>query len=192
MHKYKIILFITLLLSSFTFIGYTPNSVIAIPSDILDHEYVFGPLVGVTSNDTGNVNWVISGTWRSILTNDTGSNTNENISLNNQSSGAFKAALEMIKPDGKDRHTHTLTDFVVINTTQNANSNSTIFNGTSTISLQEGPAVNIPTSIQRAYNGNVFVISIDPESVDYHFGKSPLIYGINANPEFKPLTLPDD
>ena len=152
--------------------------------DLLNHKYVFGPLVGVTSNDIGNVDWVLSGTWRSILSNDTVSNTNENVSLGNLSSGVFKAAIEMIKPDGTARHTHTLTDFVVINATQNANSNSTTFNGTSTISLRYGPAVDIPTTIQRSANGNVFTITIDPESVDYHFGKSPLIYGISANPEF--------
>src|ERR1044072_8092046 len=171
MNNLKTIISITLLISNLTFVGYISNSAIAIPSDLLVHKYVFGPLVGVTSNDTGNVDWVLSGTWRSMLSNDTVSNTNENVSLGNLSSGVFKAAIEMIKPDGTARHTHTLTDFVVMNVTQNANSNSTTFNGTSTI-------------IQRSANGNVFIITIDPESVDYHFGKSPLIYGISANPAF--------
>jgi hypothetical protein len=184
MNNLKTIISITLLISSLTFVGYISNSVIAIPSDLLNHKYVFGPLVGITSNDTGNVDWVLSGTWRSILSNDTVSNTNENVSLGNLSSGVFKAAIEMIKPDGTARHTHTLTDFVVMNATQNADSNSTTFNGTSTISLRDGPAVDIPTTIQRSANGNVFIITIDPESVDYHFGKSPLIYGISANPAF--------
>jgi hypothetical protein len=189
MKNLKILLSITLLISSLTFIEYISNSVIAIPSDLLEHKYVFGPLVGVTSNDTGNVDWVLSGTWRSILANDTISDTNENVSLSNQSSGVFKVAIEMIKPDGTGRHTHTLTDFVVMNATQNANSNSKTFNGVSTISLRDGPAVDIPTTIQRSDNGNVFMITIDPESVDYHFGKSPLIYGISANPAFMKAPL---
>jgi len=30
----------------------------------------------------------------------------------------------------------------------------------------------------------LFVIAIDPESVEHLFGKSPLIYGISGNPEF--------
>jgi hypothetical protein len=184
MNNLKAILSITLLISSLTFIGYISNSVIAIPSDLRNHEYVFGPLVGVTSNNTGNVDWVLSGTWRSTLSNDTVSSTNENVSQSNQSSGVFKAAIEMIKPDGTGRHTHALTNFVVMNAIQNADSNSTTFNGTSTISLRDGPAIDIPTTIERSANGNVFIITIDPESVDYHFGKSPLIYGITANPAF--------
>lgn len=68
---------------------------------------------------------------------------------NNQSSGAFKAVIEMIKLDGTGIHTHTLTDFVVNKVTRNADSNSTIFNGTYTISLSEGPAVDISTAIER-------------------------------------------
>jgi hypothetical protein len=176
----KTLLFVTLLISSFTVVEYVKNFAIAIPPDLLNHKHVFGPLIGVTKNDTGDVDWVIAGTWRSILTND----TNDNTTQNNQSSGAFKAAIEMIRPDGTSRHSHTLTDFVVMNSTQNADNNSTIFNGTSTISLHEGPAVDIPTSIQRSNNGNIYIVTIDPESVDYHFGKSPLIYGIVSNPQF--------
>lgn len=168
------------MISSITSIEHISSFVFAIPSDLLNHKYVFGPLVGFTENDTGSVDWVLSGTWRSILTNDTREDTNQN----NQSSGAFKAAIEMIKPDGTSRHTHALTDFVVMNTTQNSDHNSTIFSGASTVSLREGPAVDIPTTVERSSNGNVFVITIDPKSVDYHFGNSSLMYGISANPEF--------
>ena len=184
MHDFKILISIISLITSLMLIGYLSNSVNAIPSDLLNHKDFFGPLVGVVENETGEVDWVMTGTWRSILANDTIANINENATQYNQSSGAFKAAIEMIKPDGTGRHTHTLTDFVILNTTRSDNSNSTIFSGTSTISLRDGPAVDIPTTIKRSNNGNVFVIGIDPESVDYHFGKSPLILGITANPEF--------
>src|ERR1044072_5732722 len=127
----KTVLSITLLISSLTFIGYLSNSVNAIPSDILNHRDSFGPLVGISKNETGKVDWVMAGTWRSILANDTAANINANASQYNQSSGAFKAAIEMIKPDGTGRHTHTLTDFVILNTTRLDGSNATIFNGTS-------------------------------------------------------------
>ena len=184
MHNVKMVISIISLIPSLILIGFVSNSVNAVPSDILNHKYIFGPLVGVTENETGKTAWVTTGTWRSILANDTNANTNENATQYNQSRGAFKAAIEMIKPDGTGRHTHTLTDFVILNTTRSDESYSTIFNGTSTISLREGPAIDIPTHVQRSYNGNVFVIMIDPESVDYHFGNSSLIYGINGNPEF--------
>ena len=172
------------LITSLIFMGYVSNSANAIPSDILNHKDSFGPLVGVAENETGKVDWVMTGTWRSILANDTIANINENATQYNQSSGVFKAAIEMIKPDGTGRHTHTLTDFVILNTTRSDDTNSTIFNGTSTISLRDGPAIDIPTTIKRSNNGYVFAIMVDPESVNYHFGKSPLIVGITANPEF--------
>jgi hypothetical protein len=60
--------------------------------------------------------------------------------------------------------------------------NSTLYNGTSTISLQAGPATGIPTTLQKS-NDNVIIINIDPESVDNHFGKLPL-YGIRSDPQF--------
>ena len=162
-------------------IGYLSNSVNAIPQTFLDRNYVYGPLIGVTTNDTGEVDWVIAGTWRSSLTNHTDSNSITNNTQDNQAYGRFVAAIEMIKPDGTGRHTHTLTDFVVNSTSQDDQNNSTIYNGTSTISLHEGPAVDIPTIVQKSNNNNVFKIFIDPESVDYHFGKLSQIYGISAN-----------
>jgi hypothetical protein len=89
----------------------------------------------------------------------------------------------MIKPDGTGRHTHVLTEFVVLNTISTDNGNYTNYNGTSTISLREGTAVDVPTIIQKSNNDSVLMITINPESVDYHFGNSSLIYGISINSE---------
>jgi len=30
----------------------------------------------------------------------------------------------------------------------------------------------------------LFKITVDPESIDYHFSKSSLIFGVSGNPEF--------
>ncbi|MDF0681543.1 MAG: hypothetical protein P0116_11330 [Candidatus Nitrosocosmicus sp.] len=182
MQNYKYRLSATaMLLATIASIGYLSNSVNAIPAGLFKDHYIFGPLVGVTTNDTGEVDWILTGIWRSSLTNDTNYNTNTNDTQENQTAGTFNAAIEMIKPDGTARHTHTITDFVVTISSQDTQNNSTILNGTSTISLREGPAVHIPTTIQKSNNDNVFKILVDPESVDYHFGKSPLIYGISNN-----------
>ncbi|MBA2267960.1 MAG: hypothetical protein H0W19_06455 [Nitrosopumilus sp.] len=114
------------------------------------------------------------GNWRSNIVNDT------NVQ-NNQSSDVFNAAIEMIRPDGTARHTHTIIDFV-ISSVSHPDNKSTLYNGTSTVSLQAGPATDIPTSIQKS-NDSVITINIDPESVDNHFGKLP-IYGNRADPQF--------
>ena len=176
MQNYNLFFFVVLLLSGFVYLGPISNHVMAVPSQLIDDKFVFGPIAGLSENESGAVDWIMVGNWRSNMVNDT------NVQ-NNQSSNVFNAAIEMIKPDGTARHTHTLTDFVVLNVIQSDTDNSTIFNGTSTISLGEGLATDIPTAIQRSYDGNVFVIMIDPES-DYNFGNLSLIYGINADSEF--------
>ena len=127
-----------------------------------------------SENESGAVDWIIIGNWRLNIANDMDIQ-------NNKTSDVFNAAIEMIKPDGTAKHTHTLTDFVVLNVSHPDN-NSTLYNGTSTISLQAGPATDIPTSIQKS-NDKVIIINIDPESVDNHFGRLP-IYGIQSDPQF--------
>jgi hypothetical protein len=181
----KTILYITFVMSFLASIAYVSNPVHSIPSDLSTSKHAFGPLIGVTLNESGNVDWLLSGNWRSILTND----ANGNNTQFNQSTGAFRAAIEMIKPDGTARHTHALTDFEVTKTDQH--SNATTFNGTSTISMANGPAVDIPTAIQRSDNGNVFKIMIDPKSVDYHFGNWSIMYGISANHEMLNQSNPE-
>ena len=78
MHNVKMVISIISLIPSLILIGFVSNSVNAVPSDILNHKYIFGPLVGVAENETGKTDWVVTGTWRSILANDTNANTNEN------------------------------------------------------------------------------------------------------------------
>lgn len=89
----------------------------------------------------------------------------------------------MIRPDGSARHTHTLTDFTLLDISSESGSNSTIFNGTSTVSLADGPALDIPTSVKLS-NDDLITIWIEPTSVNNHFGDSSNMFGIVASPEF--------
>ncbi|MDF0682509.1 MAG: hypothetical protein P0116_16245 [Candidatus Nitrosocosmicus sp.] len=184
MRNLRALLFATaLLIASFASISSVSNFVSAIPSEIIDDQFVFGPIVGLSENQSGAVDWIMVGNWRLNMANDTDVQ-------NNHHSDVFNAAIEMVKPDGTARHTHTLTDFVVLNVTHPDN-NATIYNGTSTVSLQAGPATDIPTSIQKS-NDNVIIVNIDPESVDKHFGKLPM-YGVPINPDLiKPFHMIED
>ena len=167
------LLFAAILVSSFVYIGSISNPVMAVPPQLVNDQFIFGPIAGLSEDESRSVDWIMVGNWRSNIINDTSIQ-------NNQSSNVFNAAIEMIKPDGTARHTHTLTDFVISNVSHPDN-NSTLYNGTSTISLQAGPATDIPTSILKS-NDNVITLNIDPESVDNHFGKLP-IYGVTINPD---------
>jgi hypothetical protein len=59
----------------------------SIPSDLVDDKHVFGSLVGITANETGKEDGVMTGPWRPILANDTFNNANENVIQNNEPSG---------------------------------------------------------------------------------------------------------
>ncbi len=144
------------------------------PPQIIDDQFVFGPIAGLSESESGSVDWIMVGKWMFNIANDT------DIRII-RSSEFFKAAIEMVKPDGTARHTHALTDFVVVNVSYPDNT-SMLYNGASTISLQAGPPTNIPTSIQKSTD-NVIIINIGPESVGNHIGKLP-IYSIRSDPQF--------
>ena len=178
MQNYIVIIFAAFLITGFGSLGLKSNivTVNALPFDFLDKTYVFGPITGVAEEKNGTISWVLAGVWRSSLpsSNDTSSN---------DTGASFNAAIEMVRPDGSGRHTHTITDFTLLNSSSQTGANSTYYNGTSTVSLKDGPALDIPTSIKFS-NNNILTIWMDPESVDHHFGESPSIFGIVASPDF--------
>jgi hypothetical protein len=175
MQNYVTLTLVVILISGFASLGLIATNALALPLDFLDKTYVFGPITGLTEDNHGTIDWVLAGVWRASLPNatDTSSDTN---------SSSFNAAVEMIRPDGTGRHTHTITDFTLLNSSQ-YDTNSTFYNGTSTVSLAKGPALDIPSSIKLS-NQSIISIWLDPESVDHHFGDSPTIFGIVASPEF--------
>ena len=44
-----------ILVSSFVYIGSTSNSVIAIPPQFIDDQFVFGPIAGLSEDESGTV-----------------------------------------------------------------------------------------------------------------------------------------
>jgi hypothetical protein len=175
MQTYVILILVVMLIGGFSFMGLLATTTLALSADFLGNSYVFGPITGLTEDNNGTIDWVLAGTWRSSLPNATDASINTN-------SSSFNAAIEMIRPDGTGRHTHTVTDFTLLNSSQ-SDTNSTFYNGTSTVSLAKGPALDIPTSITLS-NKSMISIWLDPESVDHHFGESHTIFGMVASPEF--------
>lgn len=177
MRNYVAVIIALVLTGGFAFVAPISNVAMAVPFDFLDKTYVFGPVAGITEDENDSTEWVLAGIWRASLPNST------DISNNNTNGTTFNAAIEMIRPDGTARHTHTLTDFTILDISSESGSNSTVFNGTSTISLADGPALDIPTSVKLS-NNDLITIWIDPQSVNNHFGDSSNIFGIVASPEF--------
>ncbi|MDN5847512.1 MAG: hypothetical protein L0H53_14705 [Candidatus Nitrosocosmicus sp.] len=135
-----------------------------------------------TQNTTGSSIDVIKGGITS-LQNDPLDNTTTWIlggvyRMENLSSEAptFNASFYMVKTDGNSSHSHEIYD-LFLNTPliNNTVSNSKHVNGTTTVTMRDGPVSNVPTNI-TILDDSAISIWLDSTRVDNHFGDSP-IYG---------------
>lgn len=153
--------------------------IMGIPAGLVEGDYLFGRTIGIVEDENGKPLWIISGLWKSNLSNQTQAGNNSTV---------FDASFEMIKTDGTAKHTHTLTNFVLANVSNpNPNNNTIVFNGTSTLSMKDGSITDIPTNIQLI-NNDLVNIWLDSNKIDNHFGyKYPIgngpIFGIPLNDE---------
>lgn len=104
------------------------------------------------TDSTGHASWINSGNWSIVALN--------------SSNPSFSAIIEMSKPNGSAGHEHEINNFnlteapIVEDETIN-------LNGTSTITMMDGPVTNL-TTIIALYNDSVDVY-FDPEKIDNHF-----------------------
>jgi hypothetical protein len=92
----------------------------------------------------------------------------------NSTSPTFNASFYMVKTDGTATHTHDVYDFV-ISGEPTSSGNSTTYNGTSTVTMREGPVTDVPTTI-TVLDDSAISILFDPSKTNNHFGNSA-IYG---------------
>jgi len=148
------------------------KDVMGISPDIVTGDYLFGRTIGIVEDQNEKPLWIVSGTWKTNLSNQTQAGDNSTV---------FNTSFEMIKTDGTTKHTHTLTNFVLANTSIPINNNNTVvFNGTSTMNMKDGSINDIPTSIQLINNAHVN-IGLDSSKIDNHFGYN---YPIGNGPIF--------
>jgi hypothetical protein len=149
----------------FLFFSSSIGTAMGIPPYMVKGDYLFGRTIGIVDDENAKPLWIISGIWKTNLSNQTQAGDNSTV---------FDTSFEMIKTDGTSKHTHTLTDFVLTNVANQ--NNHTVFNGTGTISMPQGPVTEVPISIQ-VMNNTLGIINIDSNKIDNHFGNDPL-YGI--------------
>ena len=104
------------------------------------------------TDSSGNTTWINSGNW--------------SMTGINSSSPSLTAIIEMAKPNGSAGHEHEIKDFKLIGSP--VIENQTIhLNGTSTITMRDGPVTNEPTVI--ALSLEKIDIYFDPEDIKNHF-----------------------
>lgn len=142
-------------------------------SDNSSKDHVFGTIASLQNDENGTLTWILSGNWRTnILSQLVG------ISMENSSSAAlplFDAIFDMVLTNGSAKHQHHITNFTLTGASLSNNNMTLVFNGTSTVTMKDGPVENVLSNITLMDN-NAVNIWLEPTQTNNHFGESP-IYG---------------
>ena len=159
--------------------GYSQNKMMMQPGF-----YAFGTIASLQNDENGNPTWIVSGIWKGSLSmgNETqgvgGNQTNTTSAANATSTtggapnATFNSKFNMVMTNGSAMHDHEIYDFKLASMS-NPNNTTSVFNGTATITMRQGPVENVPVSIKRIDN-NVISIWADPTMINNHFGNTPI------------------
>ncbi len=143
--------------------------------------YASGTIASLQNDKDGKPAWVVSGLWRGSLTNLTSgaammssSSANNTTSKMNLPTATFNAVFNMVMLNGSAMHRHQMSNFTLTGMAM-SDKTTTVYNGTATITMKEGPVNGVPISV-RTVNDNVISIWVDPAKTMNHFGNTP-IYG---------------
>jgi hypothetical protein len=90
----------------------------------------------------------------------------------NLPNATFHSKFNMVMTNGSAKHDHEIYNFELTNISNPDNSTS-VFNGTATITMRQGPVDNVPVSIKRI-DTDVLSIWADPTKINNHFGNTPI------------------
>jgi hypothetical protein len=152
-------------------------------SDNNSTDQIFGTIASLQNDENGNLTWILSGNWRTyILTQLIG------IPIQNSSSAAlplFDAFFDMVLTNGSAKHQHRITNFTLTGASLSNNNMTLVFNGTSTVTMKDGPVENVLSNI-TVLDNNTVSIWLDPTLTHNHFGETP-IYGTVREMTTKPV-----
>jgi hypothetical protein len=145
--------------------------------------YAFGTIASLQNDENGNPTWIVSGLWKGSLsmdnkTQDGGGNQSTTTTATETGglpNATFYSKVNMVMTNGSALHDHEIYDFRLTDMTM-PNNSTTVYNGTATITMREGPVPNVPVSI-RTMDNNVISLWADPTKINNHFGNTP-IFGI--------------
>jgi hypothetical protein len=147
--------------------------------------YAFGTIASLQNDENGNSTWIVSGIWKGSLsmgnetqgvgsnrTNTTSAAANATSTTGGGPNATFNSKFSMVMTNGSAMHDHKIYDFKLASMS-NPNNTTSVFNGTATITMRQGPIENVPVSIKRIDN-NVISIWADPALINNHFGNTPI------------------
>jgi hypothetical protein len=160
--------------------GYSPQNKMMQPG-----LYAFGTIASLQNDENGNPTWIVSGLWEGSLTNKTQggmgnqstATTNASAATANLPNATLHSKFNMVMTNGSAMHDHEVYDFTLTDISMPDNS-TTVYNGTATITMRQGPVPDVPISI-KAMDDNAVSIWVDPTKINNHFGNTP-IFGVIA------------
>ena len=142
--------------------------------------YARGTIASLQNDKDGKPAWLVAGLWKGSLTNMSSSamsGTSNTTSKNNLPTATFSSVFDMVMLNGTALHKHQISNFTLTGMSM-PSENISVYNGTATITMKEGPVNDVPISI-RTLNNNIVSIWVDPAKTMNHFGNTP-IYGTIA------------
>ena len=145
--------------------------------------YAFGTIASLQNDENGNPTWIVSGLWEGSVSMDNKTQgggdqfTNTSASAaamtgSNLPNATFHSKFNMVMTNGSAKHDHEIYNFELTNIS-NPNNTTSVFNGTATITMRQGPVDEVPVSIKRI-DTNVLSIWADPIKINRHFGNTPI------------------
>jgi hypothetical protein len=141
--------------------------------------YAFGTIASLQNDENGNPTWIVSGLWEGSLSMDNNTQGNQSSTPTNTTTATdslpnatFHSKVNMVMTNGSAMHDHEIYDFSLTDMSM-PNNSTTIYNGTGTITMRQGPVPNVPLSIKTMDN-NAVSIWVDPTKIDNHFGNTPI------------------
>jgi hypothetical protein len=149
--------------------------------------YAFGTIASLQNDENGNPTWIVSGLWKGSLSmnnkTQAGGGANQTTSTSPTTANAtaatgslpnatFNSKFDMVMTNGSAKHDHRIYDFTLTGISM-PNNSTTVYNGTATITMRQGPVPDVPVSIKTMDN-NAVSMWVDPTKVNNHFGNTPI------------------
>jgi hypothetical protein len=144
--------------------------------------YAFGTIASLQNDENGNPTWIVSGLWEGSLSmdnktqdgggNQTSTTANATSATGSLPNATFHSKFNMVMTNGSAMHDHEMYDFTLADMSM-PNNSTTVYNGTATITMRQGPVPDVPVSIKTMDN-NAVSIWVDPTKINNHFGNTPI------------------
>ncbi|MDW0166130.1 MAG: hypothetical protein QOK84_00685 [Nitrososphaeraceae archaeon] len=132
--------------------------------------YAFGTIASLQNDENGNPIWIVSGFYKGSLSMN--NKTQDGAATGSLPNATLDSKFSMVMTNGSAMHDHRIYNFTLTDMSM-PNNSTTVFNGTATITMRQGPVHDVLLSI-KAMENNAVSIWVDPTKIQNHFGNTPI------------------